>query len=551
MVQQSSGSHFGFSSQNLSVAVLAAMALTGIGAQLTLGNDALAVGSSTSNAPSIFIRYQYDLPEVIALLEGAQGQPLSPDSAAARWLDEMGWRRWVNEARSTPFQFTAAMRAQIEAQDRFLKDSFSYQVGDAVWVPAERGEQPYGHGSARVNPRGKVTQILRGESETYFVVEVGVDNGSRGGMETRPGRYYDGSTGPVLGYTPNFTIEKKTYVYSLSEMERFNGAFRSQSVGSDTGATVDYTRDARWLAKLSQFKDKVIQRGLEIDFTAPTASIYSQQRRLVREMFNHFKMNRNAPSQGPLLGDVASGGGVCFTQACVLSHGVHAVGEPYGIRAMNINGATVNPTGGHGFVRLTMRGVDEAHVFDLVRNETTGATTFRGVEIKSNLIHFISDPGWADYGSTPDFFSAMPIEDAINPLPVNANRAIHELVQGKSFEDVISHYGGRGAVAASRDGLQGALFSGSKQIEFVSPRGQIAEAGSLESRYGTELSSLVDEARSLKVRVLAEPTGSARAVKTRILTELVEVRAAAMPMPGVSADGVKILLTEYLFRAVR
>ncbi len=484
-------------------------------------------------------------------MERAQGSPLDRSAPAARWLDEMGWRRWVNEAQAAPFRLTAEMRAQLVAQDRFLRDSFAYQVGDAVWVPAERGEQPYGHSSARVNPRGKITSILRGSTETYFVVEVGVDNGSSGGMETRTGRYYDGRQGPVLSYGPDFRIEKKTYVYSLSEMDRFNGAFRSQSVGSDTGATVDYTRDAKWLTKLSEFKDRVVQRGLEIDFTAAPDQIYASQRRLVREMFNHFKMNRNTPTRGPLLGDVATSGGVCFTQACVLSHGVHAVGEPYGIRAMNISGATVNPTGGHGFVRLTMRGVNEAHVFDLVRDEFTGRTTYRGLEIRSNLVNFISDPGWADYGTTPDFFSAMPVEDAINPLPINANRAIHELVQGKSFEEVVQANGGRGAIAESRLGMRGELFAGSRQIEFVAPRGQIAEAAALEGRYGTELTSLVDEARALKGRVLAEPHGNARAVKSRILTDLVEARAVRMPMPGLSADGVKILLTEYLFRAVR
>ena len=538
-------------SLDLSGVLALAVAGLGVGSQLTAHLQALAAGNAATDAPSIFIRYQYGIQEVIAMLEQAQGRPLDPQSNAARWLDEMGWRRWVNDAKTSPFQLTPAMRAQLLAQDRFLKDSFAYQVGDAVWVPAERGEQPYGFSQAKVNPRGKITQIVRGANETYFVVEVGVDNGAQGGVETRPGRYYDGSTGPVLSRGTNFSMTKKTYLYSLSEIDRFNGAFRSQSVGSDTGATVDYTRDAKWLAKLDEFKNRVVSRGLEIDFTASQDSIYSQQRRLVREMFNHFKMNRNVPTRGPLLGDVASSGGVCFTQACVLSHGVHAVGEPYGIRAMNINGSTVNPAGGHGFVRLTMRGVEEAHVFDFVSDPATGQTVYRGLEIRSNLIHFISDPGWADYGTTPDYFSAMPVEDAINPNPVNANRAVHELVQGKSFEEVVERYGGRGAVAESRLGMRGDLFAGSRQIEFVAPRGQIPEAATLESHFGSELNTMVQEAQALKARVLTEPAASPRAVKSRIFTDLVESRGARLAMPGVSAEGVKILLTEYLFRSLR
>jgi hypothetical protein len=517
---------------------------------LTIALVAMAVaipsGAAPSAHPSIFVRYQFELSEVLDLLKQAQGQPLDPATPAARWLDEMGWRRWVREHASKPFQLTSEMEKQLVAQDRFLRDTYSYQVGDVVWTPAEQGEQPYGHSQARVNPRGKITRIIKGANETYFVVEVGVDNAARGGMRTIQGRYYDGSTGPILDYGPNFDIQKKTYVYSLSEIERYNGAFRSQSVGSDTGATVDYVKDAKWLRKLDAFKDKVLAKGLEIDFTAPAAEIYARQRRLIIELFNHFKMNRNAPSGAPLLGDVAEGGGVCFTQACVLSHGVHAVGEPYGIKAMNINGSTVNPSGGHGFTRLTIRGPEEVHVYDLVKDAQTGQVKYRGLEIRSNTMNFISDPGWADYGKTPEFFADMPVETAINPIPVDANRAIHDLIQGKSFEEVVVKYGGKGPMVGNLAELKGELFAGTRQVEFLAPRGQIAEAGALERQLTGELTAMLDEAKVLK--------GGAehlRGLKSRILTEVVESRVGRLAVPGVTADGLRVLLTEYLFRAVR
>lgn len=508
-----------------------------------------AAASIPAAHPSIFVRYQFEVDEILAMLKAAEGAPLDPKSTPARWLDEMGWRRWIRESSGKPFVLTQEMKTQLKAQEKFLRSAFSYAVGDAVWVPAEAGEQPYGHSGAKVNPRGQIARILRGEADTYFVVEVGVDNGSDGGMTHVDGKFYDGRPGKILSYGDSFRIEKKTYVYSLSEMERYNAPFRSMHVGSDTGAQVDYVRDAKWLAKMDAFKDKIIDKGLDIDFTAPAKEIYRKQRRLLVEMFRHFKMNRNAPGGAPLLGDVASGGGVCFTQACVLSHGVHAVGEPYGVRAMNISGTTINPQGGHGFVRLTIRGPEEVHVYDLAE-AADGRQIFRGLEIKSNMLHYISDPGWADYGKTPDMFAAMPVEDAINPLPMDANRAIHELVQGRSFEEVIEKYGNKGPFVTNRQ-YKGALFYGSKQGEFLAPGAQIAEAAALEKALGSKLSALVDEAKTLKAEVLRGKAPSARAVKSRIYTDLVARNAGGIHLPGVSGEGIQVLLTEYLFRALR
>lgn len=504
-----------------------------------------AAPAQVSLNPSIFIRYQFDVSEILAMLDAAQGKPLDPASAPARWLDEMGWRSWVKQYSTQPFTLTQAMRDQLLAQERFLKDSFSYQVGDVVWVPAEKGEQPYNHSGARVNPRGQIKNIIKGEKETYFLVEVGVDNGAQGGVHTIPGKYYDGRPGPVLDYSPTFNITKKQYLYSLSEMERYNGAFRSQSVGSDTGATVDYTKDVKWLKKIDDFKERVIAKKLEVDFTAPAAEIYATQRSLILEMFRYFKMNRNAPVGRPLLGDYASGGGVCFDQACVLAHGVHAVGEPYGIKAMNISGQTVNPTGGHGFTRITIRGPEEVHVYDLVK-DAQGNVQYRGLEIKSGMINYISDPGWADYGVTEDQFAMMPVETAINPIPIDSNRAINDLIQGKSFEEVVLKDGGKGPMVGNAD-LHSDLFAGSHSIEFITPKGQIAEASELERSLSASMDEMVRDARGIKGTAGISP----RELKTRIFSEVVEPRAAGLAVSGLSDGSLRILLTEYLFRAIK
>ncbi|MGK5083149.1 hypothetical protein WDW37_07565 [Bdellovibrionota bacterium FG-1] len=502
--------------------------------------------NSVAVNPSIFVRYQFEVTEIIQMLEASQGKPLDPQSAAARWLDEMGWRKWVVQAAGQPFTLTSAMREQLLAQEKFLRSTFSYQVGDVVWVPAEQGEHPYNHSEARVNPRGQIVDIVKGERETFFLVEVGVDNGPKGGVHTIPGKYYDGRPGPVLDYSPTFNITKKRYLFSLSEMERYNGSFRSQSVGSDTGSTVDYSRDQKWIKKLSEFKDKVVAQGLEVDFTASASEIYAKQRALIVEMFHHFKMNRNAPGGGPLLGDLANGGGACFAQACVLSHGVHAVGEPYGIKAMNISGTTVNPIGGHGFTRITVRGPEEVHVYDLVK-DAQGQVLYRGLEIKSNMINYISDPGWADYGVTEDFFAMMPVETAINPIPIDSNRAINDLIQGKSFEDVVLKYGGKGPLVTNTE-LHGEWFDGSRSIEFLAPHSQIAQAAELERSLGSRLDGMLNEARTLKSNL---GKVSVREFKSRIFTDLVETRAASLVVPGISAEGVRILVTEYLFRALK
>jgi hypothetical protein len=360
-----------------------------------------------------------------------------------------------------------------------------------------------------------------------------------------PGKYYDGRPGPVVDYSPTFSITKKQYLYSLSEMERYNASFRSQSVGSDTGATVDYTKDAKWLKKMDDFKEKVIAKKLEVDFTAAPDVVYAQQRALILEMFRHFKMNRNAPTGAPLLGDVANGGGVCFTQACVLAHGVHAVGEPYGIKAMNISGQTVNPMGGHGFTRITVRGPEEVHVYDLVK-DAKGNVTYRGLEIKSGTMNFISDPGWADYGVTEDQFAMMPIETAINPIPIDANRALNDLIQGKSFEDVVVKYGNKGPMVGNTD-YRSEMFGGSHSVEFIAPKGQISEAADLEKSLSGSMDDMLNAARGIKATSGIGP----RELKSRIFSEVVEPRAAGLAVSGLDAGSVRILLTEYLFRAVK
>jgi hypothetical protein len=61
---------------------------------------------------------------------------------------------------------------------------------------------------------------------------------------------------------------------------------------------------------------------------------------------------------------------------------------------------------------------------------------YPGVTVKTSTWTGISDPGWADYGITPDFFARVPIAKALNPLPIDANRAVNGLSSQRKLSDV-------------------------------------------------------------------------------------------------------------------
>mgnify|MGYP001612955556 CR=1 FL=1 len=73
----------------------------------------------------------------------------------------------------------------------------------------------------------------------------------------------------------------------------------------------------------------------------------------------------------------------------------------------------------------------------------------------------------------------------------------------------------------------------------------------LEKSLAAELDELLKESKEIKQNVMNEATGNVRGVKTRILTEVVSPKAMKFKVPGLSSQGLRILLTEYLFKAVK
>lgn len=218
--------------------------------------------------------------------------------------------------------------------------------------------------------------------------------------------------------------------------------------------------------------------GFEIDFRADPKIIEQKQQDLMLQIFRFFKMNRNAPSNnGRGIGLRSCGGGVCFDQALVLTAAIQAVGQTLGIKAFNLNGTTVNPMGGHGFVRYDLKTVPRYMTFDkvfpyeaweelhakkkhdpklsggvLVIDYKLPSTlaTYPGVKVKTSTWTGISDPGWADYGITPDFFARMAVGEALNPLPVDSNRAVHGMSSSRSLSDVAQTLNAKGPLNTYR-----------------------------------------------------------------------------------------------------
>jgi hypothetical protein len=185
-------------------------------------------------------------------------------------------------------------------------------------------------------------------------------------------------------------------------------------------------------------------------------------------------MDRNARSQtGQGIGKRACGGGVCFDQALVLNYAIQGLGQTLGIKSYNLNGTTVNPMGGHGFVRYDLKTFPQEVVFDqvfpfelweeefvkrnrqmvkngFVQNNVTLAdelATYPGIKLATSTWTGISDPGWADYGITPDFFARVPVGKALNPIPIDSNRAVNGLSSQRSLVDVAQNLQAKGPLA--------------------------------------------------------------------------------------------------------
>jgi hypothetical protein len=412
-----------------------------------------------------FARFKYDLDGALEVLKKADGKPMADAHDARNLLDDLGY--WSVVRNDTTLKFTPELQAKIEAQYKYLKKAFTYEVGDLVWVTAESpAEKPYGIG--QVNHRAQIADHMVIDGTDLYKVDVYVDGSAK--MVQRQGTLYDGRKGTIVYYGPGYQLEKITKVLTRAELDKVNSP--ASSLPKDNmGEVLDWAGDKVWRDKLEDFKSKLAKTNFEIDFRKSPAEIEAKQQELMLEIFRHFKMNRNAPSNsGKGIGLRACGGGVCFDQALVLAYAVQAVGQTSGIKALNLNGTTVNPMGGHGFVRYDLKTNPQAITFDKVfsydlweaefakRQKIVkdggvpqldfefpeGKATYEGVKVKTSTWIGISDPGWADYGITPDFFARVPFVKALNPIPIDSNRAVNGLSSQRNLSDVAQQLQAKG-----------------------------------------------------------------------------------------------------------
>lgn len=416
--------------------------------------------------PDYFARFKYTEQVAVRLLQSANGKSWDEAPAVKQLMDDLGFWKLVRE--NSTIQVTPDLKEKIRAQYRYLDQAFKYEVGDLVWVfAANEAEKAYGVG--RVNHRAQIIEHQVIDGADLFTVDVYVDGASQ--MQERIGTLYTGSKGKITYYKPDYQLTKIRRIYTKTELDALNSPSTTLPV-DNVGEKYDWQNDQVWLDKLEQFKTKMVKEGFEIDFRADAKVIEQKQQDLMLQIFRFFKMNRNAASNnGRGIGMRSCGGGVCFDQALVLTAAIQAVGQTLGIKAYNLNGTTVNPMGGHGFVRFDLKTVTRYNTFDKVfpyeaweelhakkkhdpKNSggvlvidyrlPSELAIYPGVKVKTSTWTGISDPGWADYGITPDFFARMPVGEALNPLPVDSNRAVHGMSSSRSLAEVAQNLNAKG-----------------------------------------------------------------------------------------------------------
>ena len=426
----------------------------------------LAAGSAFAQVKAdYFARFKYDLAGALELLQKADGKALVDSAEARILLDDMGY--WKTVRTQGSFHLTPELKKRIEAQYAYLAKAYSYEKGDLVWVKADSVEEKT-YGIGQVNHRAQIVDSTVVDGTTFFAVDVYIDGASQ--MMKKIATLYDGRQGEIIYYGKNYQLKKVRKLLTKTELDSLNSP-ASSLPKDNAGEVLDWANDQLWQDKLESFKSKMVQNNLEVDFTAPTAEIEKKQQELMLQIFRHFKMNRNAPSNsGRGIGLRSCGGGVCFDQALVLAYGIKAVGQTSGIKAYNLNGTTVNPMGGHGFVRYDIKTnlqvINFDRVFDHKLWEDEYArrkkiikdggvpqididfdaklALYSGVDLKTSTWTGISDPGWADYGVTPDFFARVPVGKALNPIPIDSNRAVNGMSSQRMLSDVAEQISAKG-----------------------------------------------------------------------------------------------------------
>ena len=443
-----------------------------------------------------FARFKYDLPGALELLQKANGQPMADITEARNLLDDMGY--WKTVRKQNVFLLTPELKSRIEAQYKYLEKAFSYEKGDLVWVTAESAnEKTYGVG--QVNHRAQIVDSTTTNGTTFFSVDVYIDGPDK--MMNKMATLYDGRQGQIIYYGDNYALTKVRKIYTKTELDVLNSP--ASSLPKDNmGEVLDWHNDKVWQEKLESFKSKMAQNNFEIDFTAPTVEIEKKQQELMLNIFRHFKMNRNASSNnGRGIGLRACGGGVCYDQALVLTYAIQGVGQTSGIKAYNLNGTTVNPMGGHGFVRYDLKTNPQVINFDRVFDHKlwedeysrrkkiikdggvpqidiefpASKAIYQGVNLKTSTWTGISDPGWADYGITPDFFARVPVGKALNPIPIDSNRAVNGMSSQRSLSEVAQQISAKGPMNTFTPQKMATIDSAtrSKLLEEMDKRAQL------------------------------------------------------------------------------
>lgn len=424
------------------------------------------VFAQAGDQPDYFARFKYSEQEAVRLIQNAHGKTWSEAPVVRQLMDDLGFWKMVRQ--DSMIRVTPELKDKLRAQYRYLEKAFKYEVGDLVWVfAANESEKAYGVG--RVNHRAQIIEHQVVDGADLFLVDVYVDGAQQ--MQERIGTLYTGNKGKITYYKPDYQLTKIRRIYTKTELDALNSPSTTLPV-DNVGEKYDWTNDQVWLEKLEKFKSQMANNGFEIDFRAEPKEIEQKQQELMLQIFRFFKMNRNAPSNnGRGIGLRSCGGGVCFDQALVLTSAIQAVGQTLGIKAYNLNGTTVNPMGGHGFVRYDLKTVTRYNTFDKVfpyeaweelhakkkhdpklsggvlvidYKLPSSLATYPGVKVKTSTWTGISDPGWADYGITPDFFARMPVGEALNPLPVDSNRAVHGMSSSRSLTEVAQNLNAQG-----------------------------------------------------------------------------------------------------------
>ena len=462
------------------------VALSGI---LTVSPRAMADGNA-----DYFARFKYDNSQVMSLLANASGRPIADSPQAKEYLDDMGY--WSIVRAPGPFIFTPELQNQIAAQLKYLKKAYTYEPSDIVWLKAEsEDEKPYG--IAKVNHRAVIREHQLVDGTDYYLVEEYVDGASQ--MSRRQGVLYNDKPGEILYYKDDYKLNSKMKVVTKTELDEMNSPASSLEK-DNVGEVLDWKNDKIWQNKLEDFKAKMVSENFAVDWTAKPTELYAKQSELLLRIFSFFKMNRNAPkNNGQGIGMRACGGGVCFDQALVLSFAIQALGQTQGLKAMNLNGTTLNPEGGHGFVRVDIKTKTVKTIFERVINFDEWLTNrnlvlsselyahedpmavlmskatnivYKGQAVEASNSVLIADPGWFDYGITPDQFARLNVTMALNPLPIDSNRAVHGLSSHKTLAEVSAAVGAKGPLNVAS----------AQQVKTLSPTDRAATQSRLFSQ---------------------------------------------------------------------